>query len=247
MENITQVRDNWYEDFFQGINCELWEKAIPEEVTNQEVDFLINELNLVPGQHILDVPCGFGRHTIALAKRGFKVTGIDISKTFIDGLKARVDAEDLSIRAVEGNILVTEIDQKFDAAICLGNSFGYFDFQGMKVFVQKISDSLAQGAMFIINSGMLAESIFPNLARYAEHKTYTVGNITMEVDNNYNTAEGYLVSNLHYTRDGSSEEHHFKHYVFTLAEVKRLLNMYGLSVISAYNSVSKEPYQLGDQ
>jgi cyclopropane fatty-acyl-phospholipid synthase-like methyltransferase len=52
----NQVNDNWYEDFFQGINCELWENAIPTEATKQEVDFLLNELNLQKGQHILDVP-----------------------------------------------------------------------------------------------------------------------------------------------------------------------------------------------
>ncbi|MDO9376275.1 MAG: class I SAM-dependent methyltransferase [Ferruginibacter sp.] len=244
---MQQVRDNWYEDFFRGINCEIWENAIPEEMTQTEVDFLVSELNLQEGHRILDVPCGAGRHAILLAKRGFSVTGIDISKTFIDGLKARIHAEDLQIRAIEANILVTEIDQKFNAAICLGNSFGYFDFQGMKVFVQKVSNSLEPGAKFIINSGMLAESIFPNLARYAEHKTYTVGNITMEIDNQYNADEGYLVSNLNYTKEGSTEEHRFKHYVFTLSEVKRLLKMYGMTVIAAYNSVSKESYKLGDQ
>jgi len=34
-----KVSDNWYKDFFQGINCELWEKAIPPDVTKQVADF----------------------------------------------------------------------------------------------------------------------------------------------------------------------------------------------------------------
>ena len=79
----NNIKDNWYEDFFQGINCEIWEKAMPTDWTKQEVDFIINELNLQEGQKILDIPCGFGRHSIELSKRGFKVTGIDISPTFI--------------------------------------------------------------------------------------------------------------------------------------------------------------------
>ena len=51
--------------------------------TKQEVDFLINELELVAGMRVLDVGCGPGRHAIELAKRGIMVTGVDISERFI--------------------------------------------------------------------------------------------------------------------------------------------------------------------
>jgi cyclopropane fatty-acyl-phospholipid synthase-like methyltransferase len=96
---VNEISDNWYEDFFQGINCEIWEKAIPTDVTKQEVDFLLSELNLQKGQHILDIPCGFGRHAIELSKRGFNVTGIDISETFIKGLTEKIISEKLNIKA----------------------------------------------------------------------------------------------------------------------------------------------------
>ena len=86
----TSVADNWYEDFFQGINCELWEKAVSANWTNQEVDFLVAELDLKTRQSLLDIPCGFGRHSIELAKRGFNVTGVDISQTFIRGLTEKI-------------------------------------------------------------------------------------------------------------------------------------------------------------
>ncbi len=79
----SKINDNWYENFFQGLNCELWEKAVSPEWTKQEVDFLLSELNLKQGQYLLDIPCGFGRHSIEFAKRGYQVTGIDISQTFI--------------------------------------------------------------------------------------------------------------------------------------------------------------------
>jgi cyclopropane fatty-acyl-phospholipid synthase-like methyltransferase len=57
---------------------EICENAIPTEWTQQEVEFLVNELNLQQGQHIPDIPCGFSRHAIELAKRRFAITGIDI-------------------------------------------------------------------------------------------------------------------------------------------------------------------------
>lgn len=244
---VNEISDNWYEDFFQGINCELWEKAIPVAVTKQEVDFLLSELNLQTGQHILDIPCGFGRHAIELSKRGFNVTGIDISETFIKGLTKKIFSEKLNIKAIQADILTIQLNETFSGAVCLGNSFGYFNIDRIKLFVEKVSSSLEIGSKFIINSGMIAESILPNFLNYSKNKSYNVGNITMDVTNIYNIEDSYMVSNLLYSKEGKTEKHSFKHYVFTLEEVKRLLKSYGLKTIATYSSTSKEQYKLGDQ
>ena len=244
---VNEISDNWYEDFFQGINCEIWEKAIPTAVTKQEVDFLLSELYLQKGQHILDIPCGFGRHAIELSKKGFNVTGIDISETFIKGLTEKIISEKLNIKVIQADILTIQLNGKFSGAVCLGNSFGYFNIDRMKLFVEKVSSSLETGSKFIINSGMIAESILPNFLNYSKNKSYNVENITMDVTNIYNVEDSYMRSNLLYTKEGKTEEHSFKHYVFTLGEVKRLLKLYGLTTIATYSSTSKEEYNLGDR
>ena len=243
----NKVSDNWYEHFFQGINCELWENAIPIEVTRQEVDFLLSELNLQKGQHILDIPCGYGRHAIEFSTRGYNVTGIDISETFINGLSSKILSEKLNIKAIRANILHTEINGNFSAAVCLGNSFGYFNLERMKIFVGKVASALKPGSRFIINSGMIAESILPNFLKYSIDKTYNVGKIKMEVTNTYDVDDSCMTSHLLFTKEGKIEEHSFKHYVFTLGEVKRLLALFGLKTISTYSSISKVEYKLGDQ
>lgn len=244
---VKEISDNWYEDFFQGINCELWENAIPADYTEKEVEFLISELNLQQGQHILDIPCGFGRHAIELSKRGFAVTGIDISETFIKSLTEKINLQGLNIKVIQADILAVKLHEKFSGAVCLGNSFGYFNADKMKLFVQKVAESLEPGARFIINSGMIAESILPNFSNYKKNNSYTVGNITMEVTNTYYVEDSYIISNLLYTKEGKTEEHSFKHFVFTLGEIKRLLKSYDLHTIATYSSTSKEDYNFGDQ
>lgn len=244
---INEISDNWYEDFFHGINCELWEQAIPNDVTKQEVDFLLSELNLQKGQHILDIPCGFGRHAIELSKNGFKVTGIDISETFIKGLAKRIISEKLNIKTILADILTVQLNEKFSGALCLGNSFGYFNIDKIKLFIEKVSLSLETGSKFIINSGMIAESILPNFINYSKNNSYTVGNITMQVNNIYHVEDSFMRSNLLYTKDGRTEQHSFKHYVFTLGEIIRLLKLYGLNTIATYSSTSKEEYNFGDR
>jgi cyclopropane fatty-acyl-phospholipid synthase-like methyltransferase len=240
----NNVKDNWYEDFFQGINCELWEKAVSPEWTKQEVNFLMEELNIGPGQPLLDIPCGFGRHSIEFAKRGIFVTGVDISKTFTSRLTQKVRDEKLSVKPVLADVLKMNLQQKFSGAVCMGNSFGYFSFDKMELFVKKISDCLDIGARFIINSGMIAESILPN---FAKNKSFTIEDIKMDIINTYCIDDSFMISDILYTKGDKTEKHAFKHYVFTLSEVKRLLKKYGLEVIATYNSPVKTKFQLGDQ
>ncbi len=239
----NKINDNWYEDFFKGINCELWEKAVSPEWTNEEAAFLQSELKMNAGQRLLDIPCGNGRLSIAMAKRGYHVTGIDISDTFINGLKNKIKSEKLSINVIHEDILMAHLEKGYSGAICMGNSFGYFSFDKIKLFVEKVSACLETGSRFIINSGMIAESILPN---FSKSESFTVENIKMDITNTYCADGSYMISDILYTKEDRKEEHSFKHYVFTLGEVKRLLHSYGLETIATYNSPSKAAYIMGD-
>lgn len=241
---MKPIKDKWYENFFKGLNCEIWEKAISQEWTFKEVDFLINELDLVNNSRILDIPCGFGRHSVELAKRGYDVTGIDISETFIQSFKEKIDYEKLSIEVILGDILFIELNRNYSGAICMGNSFGYFTFEKMRAFVSKIASNLYKGSKFIINSAMLAESILPN---FPQKKSFVVEGITMDITNDYNIEDSYMLSQIVYTKGKIKEEYVFKHYVYTLGEVKRLLKEFNLKIIGTYNSLEKHEYKLGDQ
>jgi cyclopropane fatty-acyl-phospholipid synthase-like methyltransferase len=238
-----KVEDNWYEHFFSGINCEMWERAIPEDLSSKEADYLIGVMGVKKGAEILDIPCGYGRLAIPLAKKGFKLTCLDISEQFLKGLDRKVEEERLSIRTVRGNILTLDIIGMYDGAYCMGNSFGYFDFAGMNLFVKKVAACLKPGARFIINSGMAAESI---LTHIPPEKTYVLGDLTMQINNEYIVEDSCLVPHLTYTKNGLSESHGFKHYVYTIAEIKRLLVSYDFEIIALHSGFQKEPYALGD-
>ncbi len=93
--------------------------------TVNEVEFMIELLNLSPGVTILDVGCGTGRHDVELARRGYSVTGIDLSPGMLAQAKAKASAAKVSIEWIQGDATKFVLDKQFDAVICIcEGSFG---------------------------------------------------------------------------------------------------------------------------
>ncbi len=90
-------------------------------VTNTlaEVDFILEELKLGPGSKILDMGCGTGRHAIELAKRGYQVTGVDISSGMIAEGKKNAAEAGVKINWIQSDAVKFTSSEEFDAALCL--------------------------------------------------------------------------------------------------------------------------------
>src|SRR6185436_3921493 len=99
------IPPNWYETFFHGVTLDLWRMAIPPEQTTAEADFLIQNLNCEVGARVLDVPCGNGRLTFELAKRGYRVTGVDLAEEFIEEARSSLGAPPNPVATAPGTEL----------------------------------------------------------------------------------------------------------------------------------------------
>ncbi|GMU78480.1 MAG: methyltransferase [Acidimicrobiia bacterium] len=87
--------------------------------TEQEVAFLVDALALEPGQRVLDVGCGPGRHACALARLGFRVTGVDLSPDFVALARDAAAREHLDARFDLLDVRTMAFDAEFDAVVCL--------------------------------------------------------------------------------------------------------------------------------
>src|SRR5712692_6870365 len=117
----------WHED------DEFWESFAPFFFTpdrvdgsTTEADGLIKLLEVAPGSRVLDLCCGVGRHSIALARRGFAVTGVDRTRAFLDRARDTADKAGLAIEWVQEDIRAFKRSNSFDGAINCVTSFGYF-------------------------------------------------------------------------------------------------------------------------
>jgi len=103
--------DDSYEDYILG--------EIPEELTEEQVRLIEDTLDLKVGSKILDLCCGIGRHSIALAKKGYNVTAIDYSFSYIEELKNRAEELSLSINAISMDAREINFKEEFDAIIIM--------------------------------------------------------------------------------------------------------------------------------
>ena len=89
--------------------------------TDQEVEFLLGALGLEAGMEVLDVGCGPGRHAVALAKRGIRVFGVDISERFLEVANDLADEQGVGhlVEFHRADARALELPERFDAAISL--------------------------------------------------------------------------------------------------------------------------------
>jgi SAM-dependent methyltransferase len=234
----------WYRTFFSGLAVDFWRVATTPEWTLADIDFAWPQLALRPGSRVLDCPCGHGRHSIELARRGCQVTGVDISQYSLTFARRSAEQAALRIEFVEADMLDLPDLGRFDAAITLGNSFGYMDHEGTSKFVRSVAAGLAPGGRWLIDCGAAAESLLPHLQ---PELTYEVGPYRMRACNSYLADKSCLETEYEIACNGKTETRRNWHFVFTVAEIQRMLRAAGLTLLQIYGSNTGEPFKLGSR
>lgn len=123
------VRADWWRRIFNSIYLKTDADVVDDpNITRQEVQLFADILKLRPEDTILDVCCGQGRHSLELARRGFRVEGVDRSHYLIQKAKSLAKKEELFVTFKEGDVRkIPRAADSFDVALILGNSFGYFE------------------------------------------------------------------------------------------------------------------------
>ena len=233
---------NWFESFFSGLAVDFWRAVVPEEATAEDVEFLWKHLGLSAGSRVLDVPCGAGRLTLPLAARGCAMTGVDISKQFLEAARGAAAERGLSADWCQADMGALDWKGDFDAAFCFGNSFGYLDDAGNTAFLAGVARALRPAGRFAIDYGQTAESIFPRLESRQEAD---ISGFHFVEDTRYDPLSGRIENRFTFSRDGKSETKLASQRVYTLSEVVRLLGEAGFETTSFFGSPREEPFVLG--
>lgn len=115
---------DWYK---YGWTLDVKNQSWVEDTDNQ-AEFIIKVLNLKGNERILDLACGFGRHSLAFARRGFSVVGVDITQEYIeDAVKTAMESS-LSATFIHSDIRDIQYRNEFDVVLNLADgAIGYLE------------------------------------------------------------------------------------------------------------------------
>ncbi len=171
---MERIDPQWYKKIWSlDIKNQSW-----VEDTENQVDFIIKTLGLTGKDRILDLACGFGRHALAFARKGFSVVGVDITKDFIDDAVKEAKSASLEIEFIHSDIRDLTYVNEFDVVLNLADgAIGYLenDEENLKIF-DVIANALKPGGKHFMDicNAEHAEYFFPK--RYWE-----VGSTTLSL------------------------------------------------------------------
>lgn len=152
---------SWYKEIWSlDIKNQSW-----TEDTIRQVDFLIEKLGLKGNERILDLACGFGRHSLELARRGFSVVGVDITEDYVKDAQLEAEKENVPAKFYCMDVRDVPFENEFDVVLNMGDgAIGYLENEeeNLKIF-DVISKSLRHGGQHVMDimSADYADAHFP--------------------------------------------------------------------------------------
>ncbi len=240
---MNKANPKWYENFFHGVALDLWRAAVTEQQTQVEADFIQQQLQVLPGAKVLDVPCGGGRLSLELARRGLELTGLDLAAEFIEEAQERSSQAGLNIEWRQRDMCDLPWEAEFDGAFCFGNSFGYLPDHANEQFVKQVARALKPGARFILDYPAVAECL---LSSVEERSWYEMGGITLLIESHYALEQGRSFTEYTFIRDGEVDKRHGSQRIYTFSQMVALLDAAGLKNPQAFSGTNgPEPFKLG--
>jgi cyclopropane fatty-acyl-phospholipid synthase-like methyltransferase len=156
---------SWFEEWFDS---PLYEKLYAyrnEEEAALLADLIEKEVPADKYPKLLDLGCGRGRHSLTLASRGYRVTGIDLSPEAIKSAKKKAEARGLTNVTFLTQDMRDPVDDTFDAVVNLFTTFGYFldDDENIRV-LKSVNKMLKPGGLLLIdflNAKLVRDTLVP--------------------------------------------------------------------------------------
>jgi 2-polyprenyl-3-methyl-5-hydroxy-6-metoxy-1,4-benzoquinol methylase len=231
---------DWYSDekFWQTFFSVLFTEE-RFELAEEQVGKIL-ELLQFKGNSILDLACGPGRHSVALAERGFSVTGVDLSDFLLGKAKERADAVGVEIEWIHEDMRNFKRTGAFDLCLSMWSSFGYFeDMQDDLTVLRNIHDSLASGGVFLIDTKskeVLARHYTPTSSHELKDGTLMIEQ--QEIIDDWSRVKNRWIM----LKEGMAKEYRFEHTVYSGQELKDRLFQTGFTSVKVYGDLDGAQY-----
>jgi ubiquinone/menaquinone biosynthesis C-methylase UbiE len=234
-----QLAGEWWKSYFDAQYMLEYEPIFTLENDRRDVSRLIEVMELPTDAHILDVPCGQGRHAHLLAENGFDVTGLDYSAHLLQRAKARGTGTHL--RYVRGDMraMPAAWTGKFDAVLNLFTSFGFFTHPAddAKV-IREFARVLKPGGTLLWHGGSRDGVV----ARFLTRDWWTADDGTMVGhERSFDPLSGFLTVRTTVQQGSGSFERTHQIRLYTATRLAELCAAAGLVVEQAWDGWRDRP------
>lgn len=252
------ITKEWWETTFDKKYTITYVDATPYELTKKQVNFLQKNLKLKKGAKVLDLACGFGRHSIELAKRGYDVTGVDCSKHLIRLAREEAIKQNVKVTFIQEDIRRIAFKNEFDAVINMFTSFGYFkNEKDHPLVLGKISQALKAKGKFLIdlnNSIRTVSIILKDGFRDKKNKLLTTIHkeklsngliLTTVTQLNYKTMRWNMIRS--WKEKGKTKSYKTSIRLFFLPELGNLMKNNDLQIKKTFGNFNGTPFSLNSR
>jgi len=225
---------------------EFWETFAPTlfgpkrwEDAPKEVDELILLLGIKPGSTILDLCCGKGRHSLELARRGFRVTGVDKTAAYLQEARKRAETEELRIEFIKEDMRKFSRNDAFDVVINMFTSLGYFeDLADDKRVLANMYRSLRKGGTLMID--VMGKEILARIFRERDWQEQN-GSFVLQ-ERKICRSWSWIENRWILLKEGKQYEALISHRLYSAEELSGLLTDSGFSCVNIYGDLTGAEY-----
>ncbi|HJO94010.1 MAG TPA: class I SAM-dependent methyltransferase [Victivallales bacterium] len=232
--------NEWFDN--DSFWIETYPFMFPEKRFQDTEEQIDNILQLIEfkGTSILDLCCGPGRCSIALAKKGYFVTGVDKTGFLLKKAIAKAKVENLSIGWIKDDMRNFKHPDSYDLILSMFTSFGYFDDKNEDIEVLKnIFSNLKSGGKCLID--VMGKERIAKILQPTTSETLDDGSMMVQkhrIFDDWTRIENEWII----VKNGKAESFKFHHTVYSGQELKNLFEKVGFVNTRLYGDLEGRPY-----
>ena len=235
-------------EFFADGSPFLSHPLLTAERTRREIDFLVDSLPLAPAARVLDVGCGFGRHSIELARRGYRALGIDPAPAMIEAARAQAAEAGVDVKFQQAAGEDFADMEPFDAAICLFTTLGQVaadSLEDNRALLAAVARSLKAGGRFALElpQKLPALAALKPADRFGGQSATAGGGRALSdsaatnythVQRNYDPGADIVTEQFRLVTPSGAQTYRLRYRLFSQEDVTGLLTAAGLRIVNQY-------------